>query len=474
MEGGLSSGSVIDGMHKGVTSKDPDHVDRRILVAYSNASTFTTTTMEYVASFAQHAKAEVHYLHVTHGARPRVDLNSYDVVLLSYCARLCFPGYVSDHFLKLLDGFDGVRAIAIQDEYDFVEHERAGLDRLRPHVVFTCIPPDQLEFIYPRARYPHTDFVQVLTGYVPASIASTEPGRPLSERRIVVGYRGRDIGRRYGDLGRMKFEIGKIFKAFCDAHGVACDIAMDEASRIYGERWYRWLGECRSVLGSESGSNVFDFDGTIAAACQEAQGAALPLDIQDRIRELDGRFKMGQISPRIFEAAATRTALVLYEGRYSDAIRPHEHYIPVAHDHSNLDAVLKSLRDMAGLEAMVERTHAHLIRSGQFSYGAFVRKVESALERHMRGGPRTDRTSTKSASAPCDGPALEEWPTLAPREYAVFEQRQIRAQYERLPATAKAFLVATRGMSLESRLRKLLPSRLRRWVKRALLGSGAS
>ncbi len=41
---------------------------RRILVGYSNASTFTTTTKEYVESFGQFSGAEVHYLHVTHDA----------------------------------------------------------------------------------------------------------------------------------------------------------------------------------------------------------------------------------------------------------------------------------------------------------------------------------------------------------------------------------------------------------------------
>lgn len=459
---------------RGGSSEDPARASSRILVAYSNASTFTTTTMEYVASFAQFCRAEVHYLHVTHDARPCVDLNCYDAVLLSYCARLCFPGYVSEHFLELLDEFGGVRAIAVQDEYDLVENERTALDRLRPHVVFTCVPSDQREAIYPQARYPQTEFVQVLTGYVPAKILSNQSVLPLSERPIVVGYRGRDIGQRYGELGRMKFEIGQVFKDLCDARGLACDIAMDEASRIYGERWYQWLGACRSVLGSESGSNIFDFDGTITSACQKTRGAVLPPDIQTRIRELDRRFSMGQISPRIFEAAATQTALVLYEGRYSDAIRPHEHYIPVARDHSNLDAVLNALLDVKGLELMVERTHAHLIRSGQFSYSTFVQQVELTLERHMKRRSGRGKISADPADAPCVGPAIEERPTLAPREYAVFEQRQIRAQYERLPAGAKALLVATQCTSLESKLRKLLPARLRRWVRHALLGSSSS
>lgn len=415
---------------------------RRLLVAYSNASTFTMTTSEYVEAFARELPWEVHYLHVTHGAMPCIDLSRYDGVLLSYCARLCFPGYVSPAFLSLLDRFEGVRAVCIQDEYDHVERERRGLDRVRPHVVFTCVPPDQRERVYPSERYPGTDFVHVLTGYVPASLAAGFRPVPLRERPIVIGYRGRDIGPRYGRLGRMKFGIGEVFRDAARERRVPADIAMDEASRIYGNAWYEWLGRCRCVLGNESGSNVFDFDGSIAEACSRAGWDTVPADVQARIDELDRTFRMGQISPRVFEAAATRTALVLYEGRYSDAIRPHEHYVPVRHDHSNLDEVFRAIDDLPALEAMAGRAHAHLIGSGRFSYGAFACTVEHALGRRMNFPPRGGVAPVDPPLTDSRCPALDERPTSAPRSFDSFQLRQLRAQYEQPAHAARAIVRA--------------------------------
>ena len=438
---------------------------RRILVGYSNASTYTTTTMEYLESFARYSSSLVHYLHVTHYADPFIDLSRYDAVILSYCARLCFPNYVSGRFLKLMDGYQGVRAIAIQDEYDFVEAERCGLDRLHPHVVFTCIPHDQREAVYPAARYPMTEFVNVLTGYVPMEVPATARTLPLRERSIHVGYRGRDIGPRYGMLGRMKFGIAQVFRDASNERWVPHDIQTDDASRIYGQAWYEWLGNCRCVLGTESGSNVFDFDGEIARSCANANRKGVPPSILSRIDELDRTFSMGQISARIFEATAMRSALVLYAGRYSDAIEPNEHYIPVAHDHSNLAEVFGAMADTDALEAMVERTHAHLIRSNRFSYSAFVAQVDEALARKMRIPPCGGYAPADPITTNLFRGAHDERPTAAPRAFDSFQLRQLRAQLERPLAAAR---VVTREMHLEPVLRqvaRLVPRSVRRRLR---------
>lgn len=431
---------------------------RRMLVAYSNASTFTTTTAEYLESFARESSWKVHYLHVTHGARPQVDLSAYDAVLISYCARLCFPGYVSEQFLELLERYQGVRAIAIQDEYDFVERERLGLDRVRPHVVFTCVPHDQRELVYPSSRFGGTEFWQVLTGYVPLHLSRIARVRPIADRPIHLGYRGRDLGPRYGRLARMKFEIGKVFQEAASLRGIPSDIAMDEASRIYGDAWYEWLGNCRAVLGSESGSNIFDFDGSIDAASRAAQRRPLRSAVQRKIDALDETFCMGQISPRVFEAAAAGAALVLYEGRYSDALTPHEHYVPVAHDHSNLDEVFRALADIDGLQAMVGRARAHLIDSGQFTYKAFVQEVEAALERHLRTPSVSVEAPVEPPSTDMKKPPLIERPTTMPRPFDSFQLRSVLSQLESPPSAIRVLLRAMGFDCVRGMLVRVAPS----------------
>ena len=173
---------------------------RTILVCYSGASTFTNTTLEYLGSFSLFLGCNVYYLHVTHGSSPQVDLDIFDCVLLSYCARLCFPGYVSDSFLSMLREYEGVKAVFVQDEYDYVNNELTALKAISPQIIFTCIPNDQVSLVYPIDLFPETEFVQVLTGYVPSNLPEIEL-KPLRDRPIDIGYRGRDISYRYGILG---------------------------------------------------------------------------------------------------------------------------------------------------------------------------------------------------------------------------------------------------------------------------------
>lgn len=291
----------------------------RLLVAYSGAATHVSTTVEYLSSLKRHSACEVSYLHVTDNAQIDVDLNQFDAVFNSYCARLCFPGHVSQSYLEALRGFRGVRLIAFQDEYDHTNVLRRAIRDIGFHVVFTCVPRQSHEFVYPREMFPETKFVTVLTGYVPEALKGRRwRWTPLARRPIVIGYRGRQIGGHYGRLGFDKYEIGRRMCEICRERGIRHDIETSDAKRIYGEAWYDFLEQCRSTLGTESGSNVFDFDGALEAryrAMTTDKGGPISYEeFQDYTDPHENEVPMGQISPRIFEAAATGTPMICSAG----------------------------------------------------------------------------------------------------------------------------------------------------------------
>ena len=244
----------------------------KVLVAYDAASMFTATVLEYVRSFELMPSCDISYLHVTHGAGGSVNLSSFDVVIHTYGARLCFERYATKKYLKKLASFKGIKVISIQDEYDFTEKTRRQLDLLRPDLVATAVPTDQQNLVYPAARYPKTKFLNVLTGYVPTERDAFNR-RPIDDRTISLGYRGRPLPIRYGELGRLKSEIGTYFVDECKRRKFPnFDIAITEEDRIYGSAWYQWLGNCRCSLGVESGSNIFDFDGSISEEVAKSNG----------------------------------------------------------------------------------------------------------------------------------------------------------------------------------------------------------
>ncbi len=365
----------------------------KLLVAYSQSSTHVQTTLDYLSAVERCADFDVSYLHVTHEARPTIDLNSYDIVFHSYCARLCFPGYVSPTYCHALRDFKGLKVLAVQDEYNATNILKDAIKKLGFHIVLTCVPQSALEYVYPKAEFPTTKFITVLTGYVPDhALISEAHCVPLAQRPIVLGYRGRDVGAHYGRLGFEKFEVGRRLKEQCEKRGIPHDIAMDEASRIYGPQWLEFIGSCRAMLGSESGSNVFDFDGSILKTYQRitvANGGRPPsyIEFSRYVAKRDTEIDMGQISPRVFECALKRTPMALITGRYSGAIQPYEHYIPIAQDFSNLDEVFARLSDVRGLELMAERTYHHLIASGRYSYGTVWRMLSDEFRAQLDRWP---------------------------------------------------------------------------------------
>jgi hypothetical protein len=422
---------------------------KRVLIAYSGTGIHVQTTVDYLSSLARYIDGEVEFVHVTHGARLNVDFSRYDVIFQNYCVRSPF-GVVCEDFSEGLASFKGPKVMAVQDEYDRTADLLDAIERVGFDVVLTCIPSDQVERIYPAARFPNTEFVQILTGYVPEDLDKVaEYAMPLRERPNVIGYRGRDIGPRYGRLGFDKLEIGRRMRAACEARGLPCDIDWQEDSRIYGLDWFRFMGSSRTTLGTESGSNVFDFDQSIRRMyndLSEKNGGPLTYEeFLPLIRDKDASMDMGQISPKFFEAAALRTPLVLLRGRYSDILTPYEHYIPIEKDYSNIDQVLDSLDDFDMLEAMADRTYEHLVGSGAFSYESFVQEIDALLDskiEQLRANPRPPLPKPfvkreEHAVPEEDLHLVIETPSAAPHHPLYFKTRELQLKSDRYERHAK-------------------------------------
>jgi hypothetical protein len=360
---------------------------KRILFIYGAGAAHVATTYHYVDAFRRHSRFDVHYLCIEDSPAWAVDLSFYDAIWVNYCARLIIPGHVPDSLKDSLAAYRGPKLVAVQDEYDDTNRLHRELRRVGSTVVLTCVPQQSLEYAYPRKMFPDVRFETVLTGYVSEDLLSIEGIQPLSERHILVGYRGRDLSCRYGELARQKAEIGVRVREACLKRGITCDIAVDEASRIYGSAWFEFIRSCRVMLGSESGSNIFDFDGSVAELYRTMRAADPDLPYErfyPFIAEREKAIDMGQMSPRMFEAAALRTAMVLVRGKYSGLLKPDEHYIPLESDYSNLDCVLQRIDDLPALEAMVERAYRDLIASDAYSYRSYVRRIDDIFEQEMR------------------------------------------------------------------------------------------
>ena len=429
------------------------NVRRRVLVLYDHHWTHVKTLADYLASFRRYSESEVCY--ATSFGRCHFDLNSFDAVVIHYSVKVCYPGHLSPSFERALRKARCLKVLFIQDEYQATNANYAAIHNLGINLVFSVVPPPSLHQVYPPSQFPGVEFVSILTGFVPLDLASTVQPPPMHERDTRIAYRGRDLGYLFGALGREKLVIGQRMRAICAERGLKADIEWEESKRIYGDDWLRFLAGARATLGTESGANVFDFDGSLGLAIQREllrNPEADYEEIHERfLRGVDGTIVMNQISPKIFEAIACRTALVLFEGGYSGVLEPEKHFIPLKKDFSNVDDVLRRLEDTDYLEALTSRAFNDIIASDQYSYRAFVQLFDDVMRRQW---------STGDFPAPQPGP----WFPLPPCDALPGFRAAYRKTF-RIPWLKRAWLALPPW--LQESLRPIF-SRVRwknRWVR---------
>ena len=411
-----------------------------IALLYDPASCRIGTVREHIDSFRRYSDNSYTLLPATGSlgnvgkVSDLIDLSIFDVVVLHYSVRISLPLHFADEFATALENFHGLKVLFIQDEYESVECSRQWMDRLKFDLVYTCVPLAEREKVYPSSRYPATEFLSTLTGYVSDSNDLDRFVRPLAERKLAFVYRGRELPTIYGRLGHEKFMIGDEARRCADAIGLPVDIACDTESRIYGDDWYRFLSSGRATLGTESGSNVFDFDGSLALEIERIKKKLPDIsaeEIWERVvKPHDGYVRMNQISPKIFEAITLRTALVLFEGEYSHVVRPNEHFIPLSKDFSNFEEVVAKVMDDNAIREMTDRAFNDVIASEEYSYRKFIAGLDKDFrERCLR---RQERKQLYGAIylLDSDGPRqiLPYVPLALPCAADIFEDRKSLAR----------------------------------------------
>lgn len=351
-----------------------------ILLFCDNSLSNANTVLDHIHAFAHFSRHRIRLFN------PRgvtgshlLDLNEFDAVVIHYSINIIDDQYLSQDFVDKLKHFQGLKIQIIQDDYRQVNRHIACMKEIGIQVLFTSYPTEQIPKVWREDLLPGVVKLTALTGYIPDRLVNF-PVVSLEDRPIDVGYRGRTIPFWLGEFGQEKIRIGQDFLKHAKKYGLRCDIGWREEDRIYGKRWDQFLASCKASLGTESGASITDFDGAIEQQVREYL-VEHPIANFEEVQQAvlgphENNVPIRVISPRMFEAIATRTALILFPGKYSGILKPWEHYIPLEKDFSNMDEVVEKLRDMDFLAHMVERTYADVVISGRWSYRTFVEEFD--------------------------------------------------------------------------------------------------
>lgn len=354
------------------------------------------TLRQHVAAFRRFSRHRVRVTNPVGHRDPRaLDLDRHDVVVFHWSLVVSLDTYLAPPLRRSLAAFDGLKILFLQDEYRWVDAVTASARELGVGLLYTVVPEREIQKLYGE-RLPDVDVIQTLTGFVPDELL--EAGTPPPEERPVdIGYRGRELPFWTGRLAHEKASIVRDVLELAPRHGLVCDIAWREEDRIYGPDWTRFLTRCKATLGTPSGASIVDPDGSVEAAAREYLAGHATASFEEVhaavLAPHEGSILIDVVSPRMFEAAALRTAMILYPGGYSGILEPGVHYLALERDLSNFGEVAEALRDPAGIRSLTGRAYDDLVASGRWSLKTFVREFDEAVDarawqRRRRSTPR--------------------------------------------------------------------------------------
>jgi hypothetical protein len=379
--------------------------DWLVLYLHAEAEPMRPTTTQHLR-FLEHSLTphNVLYWNAWHGVPSWIRSYPYDVVVLHYsllCMRWEEPFERWRSSLDWVARSDAVRIAMPQDEYVCAATLDHWLGDLDVHCVFSVLDGRHWPVLYP-GESQRTRMERTYTGFVDdraAGAVERLPG-PHAARDVDIVYRARNLPYHVGHHGQLKHEIAHIVEPAARALGLRTDISTDIRDTKYGDEWFAFLASGRCVIGTESGSSALDPVGAIRRFEAEWRLAHPEATFEEfsALQEAGwDDYNFTAISPRLLEAAQTKTAQLLVEGAYDGLLEPETHYFPLRGDLSNLTEALERIRDPGETEAMAERAWEDLIASGRYSYGAFAAHVESVVD-ELAGG-RVRRRGRRGASS---------------------------------------------------------------------------
>ncbi len=412
---------------------------KNILLLCAEEARHTGTVDLHIRAFKDYSDYNVVTLDSNIVSRINVDIDMFDVIVFHYSIVISLPQYISDELGRKISAFTGPKILFIQDEFRWVNRTMKAAEELGVSVVFTVVNKDVIRKIYRNDYFDNVRFEQTLTGFVPENLLD-HPVPDYMERPLDIGYRARKLPAWCGSFSLQKWLIGE--KTLVDAkkYDLQCDIAMSEASRIYGDDWISFMSSCRATLGTESGASFVDYTGLVHQEIDKYE-AAHPNASFEEVRDIylegrDGEVVIHVISPRVFEAAALRVLMILYPGTYSGALEAGRHFVELQPDHSNMDEVVAILRDPNEAGAIIQRAYDEVACSTRWTFRTFIKHFddvvcEELLKHTSDGGAKSGNIAKMiiERTAELEAAQMAEFKRLEVANQAGAQRAQKRMQF---------------------------------------------
>jgi hypothetical protein len=245
--------------------------------------------------------------------------------------------------------------------------------------ILTPIDND-LEVLYPRS-IKTKEFRTALTGYVKSD--PVPETKLLRDRPIDLGQRVREMPPHLGRLAQAKARQAVTMAEAAQNAGFKVDVSTRVEDSFIGTAWFDFLASCKFTVGMKGGASLHDPRGLIHTKVQSylARHPGVSFDEIERkcFKGKDMKHEFTAISPRLFESAMAGTCQILQREDYLGVLEPWRDYIPLESDCSNMDEVIRAMKDLDQCQEIVSNAKRSLIESKMFNYSQLVETACNGL-----------------------------------------------------------------------------------------------
>ncbi len=204
------------------------------------------------------------------------------------------------------------------------------------------------------------------------------PGKPSKYRNIDIGYRGASSPLWFGH-----WEREDISRVFLDKASdvLKLDISIDMQKRLKRKNWAKFLRDCKTQLSTSSGCDYFELTDKTRYKVENyiAKNKNYKrTDIEKLLPPKKGRIKCRILSARILEAASSKTAQIIYNHDFEGPLKPDVDFIPLCKKHSNVDTIIKKIKDHKYLDYIANNCERTLKKFA--SYPILLTQLKQHLE----------------------------------------------------------------------------------------------
>lgn len=312
-----------------------------------------------------------------------IDKKMFDVVIFHYsCMELRGSGKHWDNFVYLMTSiwkeYPCRKIIMVQDDYTRTQGIWDLAIGIRADKIYTVMRECNHHILYPKSKIGNIEVKTVLTGYVEESYINKISLQNHRQRKYDVVYRANKLPYVYGKHGQLKHELALYFNEHLKDSGLVYDLAGTDGNKgaVLGDNWLEFLASSRMTVGCLGGSGFADITGEYRerakeytashthATYEETKAACFP-DVEENLA--------GVISPRIFDAAITKTCQILVGEDYQGILIPDVDYIVLNSDFSNINEVIEKMKDIDYCEEIANNCYEHIVKSQKYSYEKFAK-----------------------------------------------------------------------------------------------------